>query len=390
MSLYQVAVLSVGADDLADTLRHTLMTSINDLRIQPDLVRFYDEASIGGRDRKSPTVAAYFGVSTPPRPPATAGLADLLKDAVTIVPVVPDLSHFNDFVPDELQGVNGMEVRADDPELSRVASVLLENLNLLRKSRRLFISYRRSDASEIAIQLYELLDAQGFDVFLDTHSIRPGEPFQDILWHRLADTDVIVLLDSPDFLASRWTVEELARANSTNIQILQLIWPGNTLSATAAFSTPLELHATDFETRSTVGVGARLNNDCLVKVSVGVESLRARALAARHAYLVEEFCAEASSAGLAPKVQPERFVSFETPDGRRVITVPTVGVPDAVRYQEIEDEINLHPNKPNDVVLLYDERGVRDRWIEHLSWLDRQLRVKSLKVTDAQSWLRGL
>ena len=104
----------------------------------------------------------------------------------------------------------------------RVASVLLEGLGLLRKSRRLFISYRRVETQGVAIQLYEQLDASGFDVFLDTHSLRPGEPFQEVVWHRLADTDVVVLLDSPGFLASRWTEEELARANSTNLQILQL------------------------------------------------------------------------------------------------------------------------------------------------------------------------
>ena len=61
--------------------------------------------------------------------------------------------------------------------------------------------------------------------------MRPGEPFRDVLWHRLADTEVIVLLDSPQFLDSRWTEEELSNANFTNVQILQLIWPSHSFSA---------------------------------------------------------------------------------------------------------------------------------------------------------------
>ena len=54
------------------------------------------------------------------------------------------------------------------------------------------------------------------------------------------------------------------------------------------------------------------------------------------------------------------------------MTVPTVGVPDAVRYQEIEDDIRSSPKQHSEVILLYDERGIRDKWMKHLAWLDRQ------------------
>jgi len=130
----------------------------------------------------------------------------------------------------------------------------LEGLGLLRERRRLFISYRRVEASGVAAQLYEALDAAGFDVFLDTHGIlRPGEPFQEVLWHRLADTDVALLLDTPGFLASRWTEEELARANVSNIQILQVLWPGQTEASAAAFSSLYPLSMGDFQSACFLG-----------------------------------------------------------------------------------------------------------------------------------------
>lgn len=167
--------------------------------------------------------------------------------------------------------------------MERVASVLLEGLNLIRKSRRLFISYKQADTQGVAIQLYEALDQNGFDVFLDTLSIRPGEPFQDVLWHRLADTDVIILLDSPNFLASRWTTKELAAANSTSIQVLQLLWPENQLNANAAFSQTMPIEDTDFESpHIRIGPGARLKKVVVERTVVQTESLRARALAARY------------------------------------------------------------------------------------------------------------
>jgi hypothetical protein len=276
--------------------------------------------------------------------------------------------------------------------LNRLSSVLLEGLGLLRRSRRLFISYRRIETQGIAIQLYEQLDSGGFDVFLDSHSIRPGEPFQEVLWHRLADTDVVVLLDSPGFLGSRWTEQELARANSTNLQTLQLAWPGTTFSASAAFSRPFPLSVNDFETPTDqLGATARLRGECLARVANEVESLRARALAARHSYLVQEFCSEASARGFASHLQPERFIVVETTTGNRYFAVPTIGVPDAVRYQELEDDIRRIATPAGEIILLYDERGIRDKWLKHLEWLDRQtLHVKSLQVAKAQAWLGGL
>jgi len=391
MSLYQIAIFADGADSYAATLRATIQRSIAELGVAPGMLSFLDEASVAARDRKSPTVGVFFGL-TPHPAPAAAALSDLIKDASLVVPVVPALDRFTEFVPDDLRPINGMALRSDDPGHERIASVLLEGLGLLRKSRRLFISYRRVETQGIAIQLYEHLDANGFDVFLDSHSIRPGEPFQEVLWHRLADTDVVVLLDSPGFLGSRWTEEELARANSTNLQILQLIWPGGTLASAAAFSKPFALSDGDFQDASDqLGITARLQDACLNRVGIEVESLRARALAARHSYLVQEFYSEAVAAGHSPQVQPDRFILLQTKGGDHYITVPTVGVPDAVRYQEIEDEMARHPKRSSDIILLYDERGIRDKWMKHLEWLDRQtLPVKSLQVSRAHSWLGGL
>ena len=100
---------------------------------------------------------------------------------------------------------------------------------------------------------YEALDLAGYDVFLDTHrTIKPGEPFQEVLWHRLADTDVVVLLDTPDFLGTRWTEEELARANNSNLQILQVLWPDQKEVSSAAFSTFHPLKHEDFLSAETL------------------------------------------------------------------------------------------------------------------------------------------
>ena len=60
----------------------------------------------------------------------------------------------------------------------------------------------------------EALERNNFDVFLDTHSIKQGEPFQEELWHRMTDCDVIVLLNTKGFLERKWCKKEIAEANA--------------------------------------------------------------------------------------------------------------------------------------------------------------------------------
>jgi hypothetical protein len=389
MTKYQIVIFTNDADEHAATLRQTLKKRLTELGVNADAIVFFDEKTFLSMDQKAPTVSAFISTAKNPNPQPL--IDQLVRNGTIVVPVVTKLSEFNHYVVGALSGINGMELKADDPDLERVAGVLLEGLNLLRRSRRLFISYRRSESQTIAIQLYEALDHHGFDVFLDTVSIRPGDPFQEILWHRLADTDVILLLDTPGFMESRWTVQELARANSTSIQMLQVVWPSHKLEASAAFSKAIMLKKEELTNSALTGSDARLIPGAVDKLTVEAESLRARALAARYAYLTEEFCADARSLGLAPYVQPERFITVEPKAGLLVAVVPTIGIPDAMRYQEIANQIAKQPTKHKEVVLLFDERGIYSKWLAHIKWLDgHSLPVRSLQVADSASWLRGL
>jgi hypothetical protein len=251
-------------------------------------------------------------------------------------------------------------------DFERLAARILEGFGLLRERRRLFISYRRAEASGVAAQLYEALDAAGFDVFLDTRgTIRPGDQFQEILWHRLADTDVTVLLDTPDFSASRWTEEELARANTSNIQILQLLWPGQTEGATAAFSTFHPLAEDDFVGPDTLGPTAPLKDTEVNEIVDEVEGLRARAFGARHAFLVREFAIEARKEGLQVLTTLERNLILLGPDRSRTLVMPAIGVPDAERYETLgrlhQRDVDEGKSYARPPILLYDQSGIRDK-----------------------------
>jgi hypothetical protein len=401
---YQLVVLGhEGAHEvrgLADRLQGALDIGLRHLGVNTRmfLVRIMPGVPAPDIDRRFPSVSVFFGVAASPRLSAgDAGrLAQLLSDGNLIIPVVADVNHFSTFVPREISELNGVSIADCGTDFERLAARVLEGFGLLREKRRLFISYRRIETSGVAAQIYEALDAAGFDTFLDKHGVlRPGEPFQEILWHRLADTDVAVLLDSPGFLASRWTEEELARANTSNIQMLQVLWPAQEEAATAAFSAFYPLTADDFTGAETIGPTARLADTCIDRIVDDVEGLRARAIGARHSFLVREFVIEARRVGLAVYTTLQRTLIVSSPNGHRVLVQPAIGVPDAERYEILEQlqqrEASAGRTFSGPPILLYDQTGIRARWLEHLTWLDRNLTcVQSLSIVDAKNWLNDL
>jgi hypothetical protein len=320
----------------------------------------------------------------------------IVADGLLIVPVVSSTASFSTSVPPEIAHLNGISLDDCGAEFERLAARVLEGLGLLRERRRLFISYRRVEASGVAAQLYEALDAAGFDVFLDTHGIlRPGEPFQEVLWHRLADTDVALLLDTPGFLASRWTEEELARANVSNIQILQVLWPGQTEASAAAFSSLYPLSMGDFQSACFLGPAARLQDTCVRALVDQVEALRARAVGARHSFLVREFMLEARKAGLTVQSTLDRTLVVSAPSGTTVLVQPVVGVPDAERYEILEKtrlrDAGMGRTYSHAPIVLYDQTGIRTRWIAHLNWLNGNIAcARSVSLIDARTWLGTL
>src|SRR4029077_243590 len=118
--------------------------------------------------------------------------------------------------------------------------------------------------------------ARGFDVFLDTHDIRPGEPFQEMLWHRLADCDVVIMLETAGYFGSKWTKQELGRTLAKGIHILRLIWPKHVSSRHLSLSDTIQLATTDLT------AAKQLTGAMIEEVVKRTENLRSRSVATRH------------------------------------------------------------------------------------------------------------
>lgn len=371
-----------------DKLKETFFKRIDELGILKDMVVILDESNFDTEYKpNAPLYCLYFW--------DPAGnyknqdiLTKLITDASLILPVADDLKRFSDTIPKELRTINGFELSSQEG-VEPLVSIILEGLGLLRNTRRLFISYKRDESSKAAIQLFEQFEKNGFDVFLDTHSIRPGEPFQDELWHRLADTDIVVLLNTPGFLKSQWTKEELAKANAMMIGILQLIWPTHKQEREAEISIPIQLQEDDFGNSHFADANSYLTDATIKKVVEQAESLRARSLAARHDNIVSEFISAANKTGVPVNLHPEKIITATKKSGQNYVMIPTVGVPQALRYNQGEEVAKkISAIKDPEIYLLYDHINIRDKWLLHLDWLDKHLPIKTIKIFDAEQWLK--
>ncbi|MFY3147957.1 toll/interleukin-1 receptor domain-containing protein [Achromobacter xylosoxidans] len=383
-SPYQLILL--GAFERQGTsLRRSVELAIQELGIPANAIMFLSGVDASTRSVKSPAMAVFFG--SPEGAADNPLVTELIDDSIVIVPVVSDLSQVHAEIPPQLRHVNAIVLGPTDEGIARLVTLVLETFRLLRRERRLFISYKRTGSQPLADRLYDALDARGFDVFIDVRSVPPAADFQSQLWHRMSDSDVVVLIDTPGFREGRWTAEELARANATNVQILHLLWPGQKEDPASSFSHFMKLRRRDF-----IGFvpmrGRWATKGLVTRICDEVERLRAPAIAARHRYLVDNFCDAARDQGLDPSVQIEGWISLNIELNRTLAIVPAVGIPTSDRINEVFEAITAPATETREIWVIYDNRGVLKTWLSHLDWLDAHLPIRAVQMSKAPQLLK--
>ena len=381
---YQVIMLGASGE-ISNRFRRNVDLALKEHGINANAINFLSDKNAFLRSSNSPTFAVFFG--SPEHIGNTPLVTELINESVIIAPVISKFSRVENEVPPQLRHVNAIVTGPDDDGLARLVTLVLEAFRLLRRERRLFISYKRNGSQALAVKLYDALDARGFDVFIDVRSTPPAVDFQSELWHRMSDSDVVVLIDTPGFREGRWTAEELARANATNVQILHLLWPGQQEDPSSAFSHFMKLSRQDFFGFILMR-GGLAKKRLITRICDEVERLRAPAIVARHRYLVDNFCDAARDEGLAPNVQVEGWISVKVDSIRTLAIVPVVGVPTSDRINDVFDAIIDSGAGASEIWVIYDNRGLLKTWLSHLDWLDSHLPIRAVQMSKAPKLLK--
>lgn len=147
-----------------------------------------------------------------------------------MLPVVNADDALTDKLPRALLGFNvffedgfGDPKRATEALVDEVVAMAWQH----RRRRKVFISYKRTDTEAHARRLYDRLGREGVEVFLDDATIPVGTLFQPALEAWLDDADAVLLLLSPNFHASHWTMHEVTTALNGGLGLLVVRWPGD-------------------------------------------------------------------------------------------------------------------------------------------------------------------
>ncbi|RZJ36607.1 MAG: toll/interleukin-1 receptor domain-containing protein [Flavobacterium sp.] len=387
---YQLIILGTPSP-IVENLKALFFQKIDDLNLPKDVIRIIDVNNFhSDYSGNQPAFVYYLGDKDGKFKDLNI-VEPLLKDGTMILPIYFTDNSFSNEIPAILENQNGIQYEVSEKD--RIVNIALESFELLRSTRKIFISYRRAESSSVAIQMYEALESHSFDVFLDTHTISKAEPFQEELWHRMTDCDVILLLNTPKFLESHWCKEEFAEASAKQIGIMQLVWPNHEIKkidSSSHLSYPLQLSEIDFID----GIyndkdKSKLVEKIVVEIIQKVESVRARNLAARQDNLITEFRNIAQRCGKHVVVQPEKFLTEDLADGKRRIYIPTIGIPQSTSCQSAEIKKEMMNYDVDSIRLIYDDLRIREKWLKHLDWLNDNFikDIKTLKKQDFESWL---
>lgn len=119
---------------------------------------------------------------------------------------------------DAAKGTNGLLVK-------RVGGML--GLRIQGRDSKIFISYRESDGTRIANQIYSHLESLGHTPWRDQAveldgdtKILPGTPVQSEIDEALSDASLLLLIDTPMAPESQWIRHEVDTADSMLIPVL--------------------------------------------------------------------------------------------------------------------------------------------------------------------------
>jgi len=301
---------------------------------------------------------------------------EFLARGFAVFPVVKSLSDYSKCVPTNLRPINGQEYI-----VSKVANDIMLGFRLARRHRQAFISYKRSESAGVASQLFHELSDRGYRVFLDTASVEAGVNFQNALWSRMADVDLLILLDTPNALKSEWVHKEFNRAHDLGMAVVQLIWPSHKRSVGTELSAPLPLKLKDFIGKRALA-NSRLQGETLGRIVDRIESERIRSLNCRRTRVVDVLTTTMSNGNFKFIVHPAKHLDVMRGNSKLAEVIPFVGVPDSTAVHE-HDRAKQYEH----TVVVYNGLGVDEEWATHIKWLKQRAVVEIFPTDDFGKYL---
>ncbi|HWV46630.1 MAG TPA: toll/interleukin-1 receptor domain-containing protein [Nitrospira sp.] len=378
---YGIRVIHKNRQEDLETLRQAVAQEVSKLGLHRSVAVRVTESGPPG---STPYVCVYLGdESTCVDPSIVIELAQELAAGTTVFPVVPDLTLFSTLVPAEISFANGIVWR-DETSLRHLVRVLLEDLGIEDRQRRVFISHRRDDGLGAAEQLHDKLTHSGFRPFIDRFAIREGADFQAEIADALEDHAFLLLLETPLAHTSDWVYDEVDYALSHTMGVLIARWPGDVQEVPGSPGVPrlpigqdeLQIDEHGFEIFTTSGL------DRLVEE---IEAAHAFGLVRRRRMLVRSIEESALASGVDSCIALRDWrLLIETPKGKRIVGT-TPRLPTAADLQNV-DEASADAGADLPGLLVHSARLLSTPLKKHLEWVSGSRQLSMIPENAIGGW----
>ena len=378
-SFYQLIILG-NKNNNSNKIIQQLENKLSELHISKNVIQRIDSSNIQDLSIKHPAICLYFGNK---KKSDITIIDSLLSQHILILPLVSDIKKVPNEIPDNLSAINCFEFNTHN-KIPEIVNIILEKFELLPQKRKIFISYKRSDSTEVALQLFSFLNENGFSPFLDSFSIRPMLNFQEELKNYMVDCDLILLLDTKNFFDSKWTVEEFNQANALSIGIIRLIWPDTDRSkykdSECSLFENIELKKEDF-TNENFTTNGRFKKSTLNTIKMQIEMFRARSIQFRQSNIIGEISKYA-------KTQEKNIIQLhnylQIKENADILIIPTLGIPNSENFNSARKFL-AEPHNKKQLYLLYDNRNILKSWLNYLNWINKyNIPIKTVKVSNLE------
>ncbi|MGC1852366.1 MAG: toll/interleukin-1 receptor domain-containing protein [Solirubrobacterales bacterium] len=361
-TVYEIQVIQLDREERMREIQQAVAAELREVGLHQTVSITLTEAT---PTPDVPSLAVYLGSQVAATDAGVAlRIESAFNEGLVVFPVIDDLAEFSVSIPAMLASVNGWEWAGEDPA-RRLARVLLEELGIEDRQRRVFISHKRDDGLGAAEQLHDRLSHMGFVPFIDRFAIRSGRQVQEEIADALEDHAFLLLLETPLASTSEWVFDEVDYALSHTMGTLILQWPGdpepvpgsNGLPRVPLRKSDLVIDEHGYDT---------LTDAALDAVVARIEAAHAQGLVRRRRMLIRSIEEAASAAGCSSVPLPAWRVSVEC-DTRSTILGVTPRLPTAEDLQLL-DLARSESSDGSSAVLVHSARVLRERLRAHLAW----------------------
>lgn len=365
-ALYQLAVLGAPSKAQIHALEKSLKSALEafNLRLGDEVGWEISPAEFRPHQLQPSAVVFFGGVNA-----HLSNLKELLVRGIPVVPVVSRAKQAPVELPPLLAPFDYVDYAVYGAQ--SVAVALLKSVGLLAEQRKVFLSYCREELSEAATQLFEILSARQFEVFLDHDDNTVDRKFSHQLWHRLCDADVLLMLDTPTYFERRWTNAEFGRALAKGISVLRVGWPDSTSSARVSTASLLQLSGNEFNSFS-----KQFEESALQRLCMKLEEVRSQSYAVRLVNFTSKVrIAVEASGGRFMGVGSHNMAYIQLANGKCLKAEMTFGVP-------VNKQDNNSSLRQSDA-LIYDPIGLHSTWLSQAGLGDDQA-YPWIRVNEAE------